>query len=120
MAKIFQVKKEINGKEYIFQHNGLSALLKAQDTCYVDGTDIRSSEKLTNYLFENVVISPRGLTADSFDTVKELNDVIGFASEVMQGEHRNLAIGNVAANAAPVNTAAQPVVAESVIAPATF
>jgi hypothetical protein len=90
--KYFCVKKEINSVEYTFQFNGISAMLEAQDECYADDRDVRSTSKLVEYLFQNVIIEPKGLTPDDFDTVKELNAVVKFASQVMQGEHRDMAI----------------------------
>ncbi|MBQ6554532.1 MAG: hypothetical protein IJL89_04810 [Firmicutes bacterium] len=92
MAKIFQVEKTINGKKYVFQHNGLTAFLKATDSCYIDGTSNRSTEKFTKYLFENVIIEPKGLSADDFDTIDDLNEVTLFATDVLQGKHKDLAV----------------------------
>jgi hypothetical protein len=45
--------------------------------------------KLSKYLLENVIVEPKGLTADSFETMDEFNEVITFAREVMQGDFRN-------------------------------
>lgn len=85
MAKFYQVKKKINGVEYTAQFNGISAALKAVDSCYIEGTSNTSTEKLSKYLFENVIVNPVGLTADDFNSMDEFNDVISFAREVMQG-----------------------------------
>lgn len=88
MANTYVITKVINGKEYKAQFNGLSAALKAVDNSYIDGTNNVSVEKLSTYLFENVIVEPKGLTADDFDSMNEFNDVINFAREVMQGDFR--------------------------------
>ena len=89
MANFYTAKKTIKGKEYIAQFNGISASLEAIDKSYIEGTNTTSMVKLSKYLLENVIVEPRGLTADSFDTMEEFNEVITFAREVMQGDFRN-------------------------------
>ena len=37
-------------------------------------------------MLTNVIVEPSGLTVDDFDNFEELNEVIGFAREVMTGE----------------------------------
>ena len=88
MANFYQVKKEINGTEYTAQFNGLSAALKAVDDSYIDGTNNTSVAKLSKYLFENVIVEPKGLTADDFESMDDFNAVVTFAREVMQGNFR--------------------------------
>lgn len=87
-VKPYTVTKEIEGKEYVFQFNGLSAALRAVDESYIPGTTNTSVEKLANYLFENVVVQPKGLTIDDFDSMEEFNAVISVAREVMSGDFR--------------------------------
>lgn len=89
MAKPYTVEKEINGKKYVCQFNGISAALDAVDSTYIDGTNTTSVTKMANYLFKNVVVQPSGLTPDDFDNMDEFNEVITFAREVMQGEFRD-------------------------------
>ena len=89
MAKFYTVTKEIGGKTYKAQFNGISAALKAVDASYIDGTSNTSVEKLSKYLFENVIVEPKGLTADDFESMEEFNEVVSFAREVMQGEFRD-------------------------------
>ena len=84
--KFYTVEKEINGKKYIAQFNGISAAVEAIDDCYVDGTI--SMTKISKYIFENVIVEPKGLTADDFDTLDEFSDVINWGREVMQGDFR--------------------------------
>lgn len=88
MANFYQVKETINGTEYTAQFNGISAALKAIDNSYIDGTNNTSVEKLSKYLFENVIVDPANLDADSFDSMDEFNEVVTFAREVMQGNFR--------------------------------
>lgn len=89
MANIYTAEKTVKGKTYIAQFNGLSAALRAIDESYIEGTNNTSIEKLSKYLLENVIVDPKGLTIDDFDSMEEFNEVIGFAREVMQGNFRN-------------------------------
>lgn len=89
--KFYNVAKEINGVKYVAQFNGISAALEAVDSCYVDGTSNISTKKLNKYLLDNVIVEPKGLTVDDFDSVEELNAVASFAREVMQGNFRDAA-----------------------------
>ncbi len=88
-TKFYTAKKTINGKEYVAQFNGISASLEAIDKSYIEGTNTTSMVKLSKYLLENVIVEPKGLTADDFETMEEFNEVITFAREVMQGDFRN-------------------------------
>lgn len=90
--KFYQVKKEINGKEYIAQFSGISTALKAADNSKLGDTDATSLEKFSEYMLENVIVEPKGLTPDDFDTLSEFNEVIAFARGVMQGDFREEAI----------------------------
>lgn len=84
----YTVTKEIDGVEYTFQFNGISAALKAVDNSYIEGTNTTSVEKLAEYLFANVVVSPKGLTIDDFDNMDTFNKVVTAARETMQGNFR--------------------------------
>lgn len=86
--RFYTVKKVICGREYVAQFSGISAALRAVDASYIDGTNTTSVEKLAHYLFENIIVEPKGLTADDFDTLEEFNEVVAFARGVMQGEFR--------------------------------
>lgn len=86
MAKFYTVEKEIKGVNYVCQFNGISAALKATDNSYIEGTNNISVEKLSQYLFENVVVEPKGITPDDFEDMSTFNEVVAFAREVMQGE----------------------------------
>lgn len=88
MTDFYTVTKEIYGKKYVAQFNGISAALKAVDDSYIEGTNNTSVAKLSKYLFENVIVEPKGLTADDFDSMEEFNEVVSFAREVMQGDFR--------------------------------
>lgn len=87
--KFYTVKKEICGKEYVAQFSGISAALRAVDASYIEGTSNTSVEKLAKYLFENIIVEPKGLTVDDFDSIDEFNQVVAFARQVMQGEFRD-------------------------------
>ena len=89
MAKFYQVDKEINGKKYIAQFNGISAALEAVDSSYIEGTSNTSTMKMAKYLFDHVIVEPKNLTPDDFDSMEEFNEVIAFARQVMQGEFRD-------------------------------
>lgn len=88
MANFYTVSKKINGKEYKAQFNGISAALSAIDNTYIDGTSNTSMVKMSKYVFENVIVEPAGLTADSFDDLDEFNEVMDFAQNVMKGNFR--------------------------------
>lgn len=88
-SKFYTRKKTINGKEYTAQFNGVSAALDAVDNSYIEGSGNISSAKLAKYIFENVIVEPKNLTADDFDSVEEFNEVTGWARDVMQGKFRD-------------------------------
>lgn len=85
MAKIYTIEKTINGTVYKAQFNGIGAALEAIDSSYIDGSSNTSTMKLSKYLFEHVIVEPKGLTVNDFDSIEEFNEVITFAREVMQG-----------------------------------
>ncbi len=95
MANFYQVKKTIDGTEYTAQFNGISAALKAVDDSYIQGSNNISSLKLAEYIFDNVIVAPK-VSVDDFDNVSDMNKVIEFGREVMQGNFRNEAVGSAA------------------------
>lgn len=95
--KFYTVKKEIEGKEYVAQFNGLSAALRAVDSTYIEGTNTTSTEDFTKYILDNVIVEPKGLEVDDFDTMEELNAVVKFGREVMQGKFRDKAANKATA-----------------------
>lgn len=88
MVNFYTAEKEIKGVTYVCQFNGISAALNAVDSSYIEGTNNTSVAKLAKYLFENVVVEPKGLTVDDFDDLDTFNEVVSFAREVMQGNFR--------------------------------
>lgn len=88
MANTYQVEKVINDKKYIAQFAGLSVALKAVDASYIEGTSNTSVTKMAEYMFQHVIVEPKNLSIDDFETVDELNEVIAFARSVMQGGFR--------------------------------
>ena len=95
--KFYKAEKEINGKKYVAQFNGLSAAIRAVDQSYIEGSNNTSVEKLSAYIFENVIVEPKGLTIDDFDTIDEFNKVVDFGKEVMYGNFRDKAADKAAA-----------------------
>ena len=86
--KFYTATKEINGKKYTAQFNGLSCALRAVDSTYIEGTNNTSVEKLADYIFHNVIVEPKGLTIDDFESMEEFNEVVSFGRDVMQGKFR--------------------------------
>ena len=82
-SKFYTVEKEINGTKYVAQFSGLSVAVRG-----VDGTTTTSTEKLGQYILDNVIVEPKGLTADSFDTMEEYNAVTTWGRDVMYGKFR--------------------------------
>ena len=86
--KFYQVEKVINGTKYIAQFNGISTALRAVDESYIEGTNNTSMEKMGEYLFKHVIVEPKGLSIDDFESMDDFNAVIKFATGVMKGEFR--------------------------------
>lgn len=86
--KFYTVKKEINGVTYTAQFNGLSTALRAVDNSYIEGSGNTSSEKFAKYILENVIVDPK-MDIDDFESTDELNEVVKFGREVMQGNFRD-------------------------------
>ena len=86
--KFYTATKEINGKKYTAQFNGLSCALRAVDSTYIEGTNNTSVEKMADYIFQNVIVEPKGLTIDDFESMEECNEVVSFGRDVMQGKFR--------------------------------
>ena len=86
--KFYTATKEINGKKYTAQFNGLSCALRAVDSPYIEGTNNTSVEKMADYIFQNVIVEPKGLTIDDFESMEEFNEVVSFGRDVMQGKFR--------------------------------
>ena len=86
--KFYTATKEINGKKYTAQFNGLSCALRAVDSTYIAGTNNTSVEKMADYIFQNVIVEPKGLTIDDFESMEEFNEVVSFGRDVMQGKFR--------------------------------
>lgn len=87
-VKTYKVKETIRGKEYEAQFNGLRAYMRAVDDFYKEGSQTPSMEKMADYVFEHVIINPKGLDPDDFDDYDELNEVVTFGRDVMQGKFR--------------------------------
>ncbi|PNV62212.1 hypothetical protein C0033_08855 [Clostridium sp. chh4-2] len=88
-SKFYTVEKEFNGKKYVAQFSGVSAAVRAIDSSYIDGTSTTSTEKLGQYILDNIIVDPKGLTADDFETLEEYNTVTTWGRDVMYGKFRN-------------------------------
>ena len=86
--KFYTATKELNGTKYTAQFNGLSCALRAVDSTYIEGTNNTSVEKMADYIFQNVIVEPKGLTIDDFESMEEFNEVVSFGRDVMQGKFR--------------------------------
>lgn len=87
--KFYTREKEINGVKYVAQFSGLSSAMKAIDASYIDNNSTNVSIlKISKYVFDNVIVEPTGLTVDDFDSMEELNEVVRFGMDVMQGKFR--------------------------------
>ena len=84
-SEVEEKTRTINGVEYTARFSGILTSLRMIDSCYIDGSSNTSMEKTYDYLFKNVIVNPANLTADDFDTVEDLSEVVAFATEVMQG-----------------------------------
>lgn len=89
LSKFYQRKMVIDGVEYTAQFNGLSAALNAVDSSYIEDSKNISVNKIAQYIFDNVIVEPKGLTPDDFEDMEALNAVVKFGQEVMQGKFRN-------------------------------
>lgn len=88
--KFYTVTKEINGKTYVAQFNGLSYVLRLTDATYISDTSSNHSNvKMAEMLFRDVIVEPKGLKIDDFDDMDEYNEVTQFALKVAQGKFRN-------------------------------
>lgn len=91
--KPYTVEKEINGVKYTAQFNGISAAVKALDEWRKENENI-SISAMSEYILAHVIVEPKGLTMDDFDSMEELNEVVGFGREVLQGNFRKETVEN--------------------------
>ena len=86
----YTVTKEINGKKYRAQFNGLSYSFRLLDNTYIsESSSNHSNQKMAEMIFKDVIVEPAGLTIDSFDTMEECSEVIKFGMDVAQGKFRD-------------------------------
>ena len=88
-SKFYTAKKTIGGVEYTAQFNGISQMLKASDETQmvVDGVATTSSEKMANYVLENVLVEPK-VTIDDFETLADFRALTDWLQDVMAGKFR--------------------------------
>lgn len=89
--KFYTVEKEFNGTKYVAQFSGVSTAVRAIDSSYIEGTSTTSTEKLGQYILDNIIVDPKGLTADDFETMEEYNAVTTWGRDVMYGKFRDRA-----------------------------
>lgn len=89
--KFYTVEKEFNGIKYVAQFAGISTAVRAIDSSYIEGTSTTSTEKLGQYILDHIVVEPKGLTADDFETLEDYNAVTTWARDVMYGKFRDTA-----------------------------
>lgn len=87
MVKFYQREKEINGVKYVAQFSGLGAWLKCVDESYINGTTNTSTEKLSKNVLKYGLIEP-SVTIDDFESMEDLQEVVNWVTEVMQGHFR--------------------------------
>lgn len=87
--RFYTVEKEFNGKKYVAQFSGVSTAVRAIDSSYIEGTSTTSTEKLGQYILDHIIVEPKGLTADDFETLEEYNEVTTWGRDVMYGKFRN-------------------------------
>lgn len=87
--KFYTVEKEINGIKYVAQFSGISTALRAADSTRLEGSEGVSAEKYGQYILDHIIVEPKGLTADDFETLEEYNEVTTWGRDVMQGKFRN-------------------------------
>lgn len=87
--KYYTREKEINGKKYTAQFSGISTAIRAVDSSYIDGSSVTSTEKLGQYILDYVIVEPKGLTADDFESLDEYNEVTTWGRDVMYGKFRD-------------------------------
>jgi len=86
--KQYTVTKKINGRDYTAQYSGLSTAMRLVDESYIDGSSNLSITKIAEYVFRYGIVEPKGLTIDDFETMDELNEVVAFGRDVIQGKFR--------------------------------
>lgn len=86
--KVKQYTETINGVAYTAQFYGCRVALEAEKVYTDERTGRVDKIKLYDYLFENVIVSPSGLSIDSFDDLDELDEVAAFAIKVLRNRFR--------------------------------
>lgn len=78
------IEKEIRGKIYKAQFNGVSTMYRANDE--TDGKTI----KLARFIFDNVLVDPKITDIDEYfgTDVSLMNEVIEFAADVMRADEK--------------------------------
>ena len=83
-----QHKKEINGTVYTAQFNNLRETIRSKKIYTDPVTGRMDTEKLYDYLFQNVIVDPPGLKIEDFDDLDELSEVALFGLQVLNNRFR--------------------------------
>lgn len=78
------LEKEIDGVKYVFQRLPVRAAMELRQA-WQDENGNAIATIMHDSLLENVVIEPRGLTIDNFDTTVEVEKVTGQALTFQYG-----------------------------------
>jgi hypothetical protein len=75
MAKGDKHEFTVNGNKYVIQHPGVGWVVEHTDKCTnISGNLVKKD--YINGLLEHVIIEPKNLTLDSFDTAQEMSQVV--------------------------------------------
>lgn len=78
----------VGGREYKLQRPGVKWYFKHTDKSR-NRMGVLQSEDYIQGLLENVVVEPKGLTFDDFDSVKDLEDLVEAIESFLRGKVLN-------------------------------
>lgn len=87
-AKFYQRTKEINGVKYTAQYSGLETWLQCVDESSRGEGQAISNLKLAKNILKYGLIDPK-VEVNDFETQEDLNAVIDWVQQVMQGKFRD-------------------------------
>lgn len=84
-------EKEIGGVKFKACYKGIETSNRIQDESLIEGTNIMSTLKLAQHLFDEIIIEPKKLSFDYFDSFENsleiIDEVIGFGVNAMLGRN---------------------------------
>lgn len=78
------IKKTINGVEYKAVWRGMAYTIECMEKCKIKGTDILSPDKLSEIVFDNIIVSPK-VSVDDFGDMETFSEVFEFGKSVLLG-----------------------------------